>query len=385
MNPLPALSRDEISRYSRQLLLPEISMLGQQKLKAASVLIVGIGGLGSPIALYLAAAGVGRIGLVDADTVDISNLQRQIIHSTSANGTLKVESAKKKLEEINPLIQVDTYPINLDHTNAMQVSEGYDILVDGTDNIPSRYLLNDLAVLTHRPFIYGSIYRFEGQVSVFGLPEGPCYRCLFPDPPPPGSIPSCAVAGVLGVLPGLIGTLQATEVIKIITGAGKTLSGRLMLVDAMDMSIDTVNIRKRPNCPACGESPEIHELIDYEFWCGTGEDVDLSLAGKGLDLEPREVQNERLMNHPMLLVDIREPFEIELAKIEETLAIPMGDVDQRISEIPRDIPVVFFCRNGIRSAQIVRQLVQRSYTNVRNLHGGINAWADQIDPTIIQY
>ncbi|RPI21259.1 MAG: molybdopterin-synthase adenylyltransferase MoeB, partial [Chloroflexota bacterium] len=342
MTSLPPLSRDEISRYSRQLLLPEISMIGQQKLKAASVLIVGVGGLGSPIALYLAAAGVGRIGLVDADTVDISNLQRQIIHTTSSSGTLKVDSAKQRMLEINPLIQVDLFPVRFDHTNARQISDGYDILVDGTDNIPSRYLLNDLAVLTNRPYVYGSVYRFEGQVSVFGLPEGPCYRCLFPDPPPPGAIPSCSVAGVLGVLPGLVGTLQATEVIKLITGAGKTLLGKLMLLDTMDMSVETVNVRKRMDCPLCGNSPVIHELIDYDTWCGIGPDADMGSAGEGLDLEPEQVHQAQQAGKPYLLLDVRELFEINLANIPNTLAIPMGEIDNRLAEIPKDIPVVIF-------------------------------------------
>jgi adenylyltransferase/sulfurtransferase len=385
MKPLPALSREEISRYSRQILLPEISMVGQQKLKNASVLIIGLGGLGSPIALYLAAAGIGHLGLVDADAVDITNLQRQIIHTTGREGTLKVESAREQLLAINPLIQIDTYPVRINHTNARQICQGYDILVDGTDNIPSRYLLNDLAVLTRKPYIYGSIYRFEGQVSVFGMPDGPCYRCLFPEPPPPGMIPSCSTAGVLGVLPGMVGTLQAAEVIKLITGAGRSLSGRLMLVDALDMSIETVNVRKRKDCRICGDHPEIHELVDYELWCGTGPEADLGLVGEGYDIDPVLVKELRLNDPTITILDIREPFEKNLADIAGSKSIPMQDISSRLNEIPSDRPVIVFCRNGIRSAAVVRQLIQSGFNNVKNLRGGINAWASQVDTSISQY
>lgn len=385
MKELPALTRDEIKRYSRQILLPEISMRGQQKLKNASVLLVGVGGLGSPVALYLAAAGVGKIGLVDADRVDLSNLQRQVIHSTANEGMLKVESARQRIHEINPDIQVETFPVRIDRTNAEEISSAYDVIVDGTDNIPSRYLLNDLAVLSGKPFVYGSIYRFEGQASVFGAKDGPCYRCLFPEPPPPGMIPSCSTAGVLGALPGLIGSIQAIEVIKLITGAGKTLAGKLLLVDAIDLTIDKVNIRRRADCKLCGEKPEITKLIDYEHWCGTGLDLDMGSAGNGLDIEPDEVKKMMDQNQPFTFLDIREIFERQISDLPDTLHIPAAELPDRLDDLPRDKMVVIFCRNGIRSAQVVRDLHQKGYTQVRNLHGGINAWAEKIDSTLLPY
>jgi len=385
MNELPSLSRDEIKRYSRQILMPEISMRGQQKLKNASVLLVGVGGLGSPVALYLSAAGVGKIGLVDADRVDTTNLQRQVIHSTPNEGMLKVDSARKRMLEINPEIEVATYPVRIDRTNAEEISTNYDVIVDGTDNIPSRYLLSDLAVLTGKPFVYGSIYRFEGQVSVFATKDGPCYRCLFPEPPPPGMIPSCSTAGVLGALPGLIGSIQAIEVIKLITGAGKTLAGKLLLIDSIDLTIDKVNIHKRAECKICGKEPEIHQLIDYEQWCGTGPDQDVGMAGAGLDVEPADVKEMLDTNQPLTLLDVREEFEKQLADLQGSLHIPFLELSEKMAEIPRDKMVVIFCRNGIRSAQVVRELHQKGYTLVRNLHGGINAWAENIDPTLLPY
>ncbi len=385
MKKLPSLTRDEISRYSRQILLPEISMRGQQKMKAASVLLVGVGGLGSPIALYLAAAGVGRIGLVDADTVDISNLQRQVIHSTQSQGAWKVESARKRMLELNPQIRVETYATRIDHTNAEEISRGYDILVDGTDNIPSRYLLNDLAVLTHRPFVYGSIYRFEGQVSVFGAADGPCYRCMFPEPPPPGMVPSCSTAGVLGALPGLIGSIQAAETIKLITGCGRPLSGKLLLVDAIDMTFDRVNIRKRPGCKICGEAPEITSLIDYEQWCGDGPGQDPGSAGDGLDIEPLELKQLIEAHTPLYLLDVREEFEKFLTDLDGAVNIPLLEISGRLAEIPRDRLVIAYCRNGIRSAEVTRELSRKGFSMIKNLHGGINAWARQVDPEMQLY
>lgn len=382
---LPPLSREEIARYSRHILLPEIGMRGQQILKNASVLIVGAGGLGSPVALYLAAAGVGRIGLVDPDIVDTSNLQRQVIHSTNTQGTLKVESAKQRMLEINPFIQVQTYPTAIQSGNALDISEGYDILVDGTDNIPSRYLLSDLAVLTHKPYVYGSIYRFEGQVSVFGLDGQPCYRCLFPEPPPPGMIPSCALAGVMGILPGTIGTIQATEVIKLLTGIGKSLAGKLLLYDAMQMSFDVINIRRRKDCRVCGDNPEVTDLIDYEFWCGNGQEADPGSAGAGLDIEPSELVDLLKMQTDVLLVDVRESFEANLANITGALSIPVSELDQHRDELSTHKTTVLFCRNGLRSALAVQQLHKSGLNNIKNLHGGINSWIDQIDPTQIKY
>ncbi len=382
----PALSRDEITRYSRHILLPEIGMLGQQKLKKASVLIVGLGGLGSPIAMYLAAAGVGRIGLVDPDVVDLSNLQRQVIHATSSRGALKVESARHRMFEINPDIQIDMFPVPLTSTNALDVCAEYDILVDGTDNIPSRYLLSDLAVLTHRPYVYGSIYRFEGQVSVFGLQNQPCYRCLFPEPPPPGMVPPCSQAGVMGILPGTIGTIQATEVIKLITGIGQPLAGKLLLYDALQMTFDVVTIRKKESCPACGNSGRITDLIDYETWCGTGAETDLTSAGQGLDIEPQDLQDMLASGADVVLVDIREPFEASLADIPGSLKILPTDLEKKISPYKQQNQmIVLFCRNGTHTAPIVKKLSAGGMNNIRNLHGGINAWIDKVDALQTKY
>lgn len=361
-------------------------MRGQQMIKAASVMMVGVGGLGSPISLYLAAAGVGRIGLVDPDQVEVSNLQRQVIHSTFNQGMLKVESARRRITEINPSIQVETYPKRISSHNAMELVKDYDIIVDGTDNIPSRYLLSDLSVFTGKPMVYGSIYRFEGQVSVFGTKNGPCYRCLFPEPPPPGAIPTCEVAGVMGVLPGIIGTLQAIEVIKLITGIGKTLAGRLLLLDGLDMSIDIVNLRKRESCPVCGTSPSISSLIDYESWCGgPALNPDPGSAGVGLDIEPIDAARLIATNQQVVVLDVREPFEYELSKLPDALLIPQHQITERINEIPTGIPVIVICRNGIRSALVTQQLRALGYDQIVNLHGGINGWSDNVDPTIQKY
>ncbi len=349
------------------------------------MLIVGAGGLGSPIALYLAAAGVGKIGLVDPDVVDESNLQRQVIHSTLTKGDSKVESARQRMLEINPLIEVVTYPVPLVSANALEISDSYDILVDGTDNIPSRYLLSDLAVLTHKAYVYGSIYRFEGQVSVFGLDGQPCYRCLFPEPPPPGAIPPCSAAGVMGVLPGTIGTIQATEVIKLITGSGQTLAGKLLLYDALHMSFDIVKIKPRSNCAACGEHPQILDLIDYQLWCGEGPEYDPGSAGDGLDVEPIQLAEWMKTGESVTLVDIREPFEFALAEISNSILIPQGEIETRLSEL--DIPgkLILYCRNGVRSAITVKKLHHQGMLNIYNLHGGINAWIDQVDQHQTKY
>jgi sulfur-carrier protein adenylyltransferase/sulfurtransferase len=379
---LPDLTREEIARYSRHVLLPEIGMVGQQKLKNASVLIVGLGGLGSPIALYLAAAGVGRIGLVDPDVVDASNLQRQVIHSTRTKGSLKVESAREAMLAINPLIDVVTYPVPLVSTNALEISESYDILVDGTDNIPSRYLLSDLAVLTRKPYVYGSIYRFEGQVSVFGLEGKPCYRCLFPEPPPPGSIPPCSTAGVMGVLPGTVGTIQATEVIKLITGSGEPLAGKLLLYDALQMSFDIVKIKPRVNCAACGDHPTVMDLIDYQMWCGEGPEYDPSLVGEGLDLEPRQLAEWIKKGEKFTLVDIREPFETNLSAIPGAILISVAELESKVDEFLHSGKLILFCRNGIRSAMVVKKL---NRGGIYHLYGGINAWVDQVDRSQVKY
>ena len=382
----PELTQEEILRYSRHLLIPEVGLEGQEKLKAASVLIVGTGGLGSPIALYLAAAGVGRIGLVDYDVVDSSNLQRQIIHGSERVGQLKVDSARQRLLDLNPFIQIDTYNEVFSSQNAWQIADGYDILVDGSDNFPTRYLLNDLAVLSGRPYVYGSIFRFEGQVSVFDARKGACYRCLFPEPPPPGEVPSCAEGGVFGVLPGTVGTMQAAEVIKLILGIGEPLIDKLLLFDALDASLQSVRLRKNPKCRICGEQPEITQLIDYEAFCGVpARDVHAGLAGGDLDLEPVEILRRLQQGQALQLVDVRDPVEQQVSTLPGAVLIPLPELMQRLDEVDRDRPVVLFCRTGVRSVRALRLLAAQGYSQVYSLKGGINAWADQVDPTIRKY
>jgi sulfur-carrier protein adenylyltransferase/sulfurtransferase len=382
---LPGLSHSEILRYSRHLLIPEVGLEGQRKLKAASVLVIGTGGLGSPVALYLAAAGVGHIGLVDYDVVDFSNLQRQVIHGTSGLGELKVESARKRMLDINPDIQVDVYNEPFTSENAMRIAQDYDILIDGTDNFPTRYLVNDLCVLTGKANVYGSIFRFDGQVSVFDARLGPCYRCLFPEPPPPGLVPSCAEGGVLGVLPGTIGTLQATEALKLILGIGEPLIGKLMLYNALDMSFDFVKLRKNPNCKVCGANPEVTELIDYEAFCGVpGHDHDEGAVGGGWDIEPLELQKrmaERSTGNHMRLIDVREPHELEISQIEGARLIPLGQLASRLPELDSAEDIVLFCKSGTRSARALELLLSAGFRKVKNLKGGINAWARQVDPS----
>lgn len=381
-----ALSQAEIFRYSRHMLIPEVGLEGQQKLKNTSVLIVGTGGLGSPVALYLAAAGIGRIGLVDYDVVEESNLQRQVIHSTEWVGRPKVESARQRLLELNPFIKVDPYNVVLSAENADRISEGYDILVDGTDNFPTRYLLNDLAVLTGRPFVYGSIFRYEGQVSVFDARRGPCYRCLFSEPPPPGSVPSCGEAGVFGVLPGTIGSIQATEVIKLALGSGEPLVGRLLLYDALEMSFQTIQLRKNPQCKICGEQPEVTHLIDYEAFCGAParEQADQD-AGEGWDLSPLEVAERLRQGEPLELIDVRDPIEQQVSALPAARLIPLEQILHRSGELDPEKEYVLFCRTGVRSARAVRLLAAAGFGKVKNLAGGINAWAEQVDPSLWRY
>lgn len=382
----PELSQDEILRYSRHLLIPEVGLEGQRKLKNASVLVVGTGGLGSPVALYLAAAGVGRLGLVDYDVVDSSNLQRQVIHGTGRVGYLKVESARSRLADLNPYIQIDAYNEVFSSDNAWRIAAGYDILVDGTDNFPTRYLINDLAVLTGRPYVYGSIFRFEGQVSVFDARKGACYRCLFPEPPPPGMVPSCAEGGVFGVLPGTVGTLQATEVIKLILGIGEPLINKLMLYDALDASLQTVQLRKNPSCRVCGEHAQITHLIDYEEFCGVpARDEHAGIAGEDWDIEPREVQR-RMQNHEAIqLVDVREPVELQISSLPGALSMPMSQLPQRFNELDPNKELVLFCRTGVRSVQALRFLIDQGFAHLHSLKGGINAWSKQVDPAIKRY
>ena len=380
------LSHEEILRYSRHLLIPEVGLSGQKKIKAASVLVIGTGGLGSPVALYLAAAGVGRIGLGDYDQVDASNLQRQVIHGTSQLGELKVVSARQRMLDINPDIQVDIYNEPFTSANAMQIAQDYDILIDGTDNFPTRYLSNDVSVLLGKPNVYGSIYRFDGQVSVFDARQGPCYRCLFPEPPPPGLVPSCAEGGVLGVLPGTIGTLQATEALKLILGIGETLNGRLLLFNALDMSFDFVNLRKNPNCKICGPNPEVTQLIDYEDFCGVpGHDHEEGSAGGDWDIEAVQLAEQLHQGQPIHLLDVREPHELEISRLDGADLIPLGQLAARLSELDSAEEMVVFCKAGTRSARALELLASAGFRKVKNLKGGINAWAREVDPSLPVY
>jgi len=383
-----ALSHDEIRRYSRHLILPEVGVEGQKKLKAASILLIGTGGLGSPLALYLAAAGVGRIGLVDYDVVDESNLHRQVIHGTRDVGRPKLDSAAETIADLNPFVTIDRYNVPLSSANALDILAGYDVIIDGTDNFPTRYLVNDACVLLGKPNIYGSIFRFEGQVSVFYAKEGPCYRCLFPSPPPPGLVPSCADGGVLGVLPGTIGTLQATEAIKLITGIGQPLIGRLLLYDALEMSFETIRLRKDPDCPVCGPNPTVTELIDYEAFCGVPAHDRSTFAGDGAPVRAitvDEVKARLDAGDDLLLLDVREPQEWAISAIPGALRIPKGQVADRRSELPADRDIVVYCRTGARSADAIRTLQMHGYTRLYNMAGGINAWARRIDPSLPIY
>jgi sulfur-carrier protein adenylyltransferase/sulfurtransferase len=388
MMPVPAfpgLTREEILRYSRHLLIPEVGLDGQRKLKGSSALVIGTGGLGSPVALYLAAAGVGRIGLVDYDVVDSSNLQRQVIHGTSTIGRLKVDSAREKLLDLNPDIEVETYNEPFTSENAMRIAKDYDILLDGTDNFPTRYMTNDVAVFLGKPNVYASIYRFDGQVSVFYAKEGPCYRCLFPEPPPPGLVPSCAEGGVLGVLPGTIGTIQATEAIKVLLGIGQPLIGKLLLYNALDMSFDFVKLKKNPKCRVCGPNADVHELIDYEEFCGVpGHDHDEGSAGEGYDITAKDLSTRLKQNH-LVLLDVREPHELEISALPGAVNIPLGTLAARLSEIDLAQDLVVFCKTGGRSTRALELLVSAGFKKVKNLKGGINAWAQEIDPNMPIY
>jgi adenylyltransferase/sulfurtransferase len=385
-SPLPELTTDDLSRYSRHLILPEVGMEGQRKLKAARVLCVGTGGLGSPLALYLAAAGIGTLGLVDFDVVDASNLQRQIIHSTRDIGRKKLDSAAEKLTALNPALNVVKHETMLSSANALEIIKDYDIVADGTDNFPTRYLVNDACVLLGKPNAYGSIFRFEGQASVFSTEEGPCYRCLYPEPPPPGLVPSCAEGGVLGILPGLVGVIQATEVIKLILGKGNPLIGRLLLVDALSMRFRELKLRKNPECPVCGENPTVKELIDYQQFCGIlPESKEEKAMKNGIpQLNVKELKRRRDAGETVFLLDVREPYEYQIAQIGGTL-IPQNDVPNRLNEIPRDREIIVQCRSGARSQKIAEFLKQSGYPQVVNLSGGILAWSDEIDPKVQKY
>ena len=380
------LSHEEIMRYSRHLLIPEVGLEGQKTLKASSVLVIGTGGLGSPVAMYLAAAGVGRIGLVDYDIVDSSNLQRQIIHGTSRIGDLKVDSARDRMLDINPDVNVEIYNEPFTSENAMRIAKGYDLVIDGTDNFPTRYLVNDACVMLGIPNVYGSIYRFDGQVSVFDGRDGPCYRCLFPEPPPPGLVPSCAEGGVLGVLPGTIGSLQASEGLKLLLNIGSSLKGRLLLYNALDMSFDYVKLRKNPDCKVCSPNPEITELIDYEEFCGVpAHDADEGSAGVEWDIEATELNDLLSGSNRPKLIDVREPHELQIAELEGAELFPLGQLAGRLSELDTADELVIFCKSGGRSARALELLVGAGFRKVKNLKGGINAWSREIDPTIPLY
>ena len=382
---LPELNHEEILRYSRHLLIPEVGLEGQRKLKNSSALIVGTGGLGSPVSLYLAAAGVGRIGLVDYDTVDSSNLQRQIIHGTSTIGKLKVESAKAKLLDLNPDIQVDVYNEPYTSENAMRIAKDYDIILDGTDNFPTRYLTNDVAVFLGKPNVYASIFRFDGQVSVFYAKEGPCYRCLFPEPPPPGLVPSCAEGGVLGILPGTIGTIQATEALKVLLGIGDPMIGRLLLYNALDMSFDFVQLKKNPKCRVCGPNADIKELIDYEEFCGVpGHDHEDGSAGSELDITAQEL-SERVKTNHLKLLDVREPHELEISALPNAINIPLGPLAGRLTDLDSAEDMVVFCKGGTRSMRAIELLSSAGFKKLKNLKGGINSWAKDVDTKLPIY
>jgi sulfur-carrier protein adenylyltransferase/sulfurtransferase len=376
------LSNDEIARYSRHLIMPEVALDGQKKLKAARVLTIGAGGLGSPLALYLAAAGVGTIGIVDFDVVDESNLQRQIIHGTSDLGRPKLESARDRIEDINPNVNVETFGEPLSSENALEIFEDFDVIVDGTDNFPTRYLVNDASVLTGKPNVYGSIFRFEGQASVFYAEEGPCYRCLYPEPPPPGLVPSCAEGGVLGILPGAIGTIQATETVKLILGIGEPLIGRLLLYDALGMSFREMKLRKDPNCPVCGENPTVTELIDYQEFCGIPQQA--AQAGEVPEITVQELKGRLENGNRVSVLDVREPHEYEVANIGARL-IPLNELPERLVELDRDEPLAVHCKTGGRSARAVKLLRDAGFQNVYNVKGGIDAWSEEIDPGVPKY
>ena len=384
------LSRDELVRYSRHLALPSVGREGQLKLREARVLLVGAGGLGSPVALYLAAAGIGGLGIVDGDRVDLSNLQRQVLHGTGDIGRRKTASARDRLYDINPNVAVETFDEPLTSANALEILAGYDIVIDGTDNFPTRYLVNDACVLLGKPNVYGSIIRFEGQASVFATPDGPCYRCLFREPPPPGMVPNCAEGGVLGVLPGLIGVVQATEAIKLALGAGDTLAGRLLLVDALRMRFREIALRRDPECPACG-TRELRELIDYEEFCGMHRRHEEAPAAAGADgapafeIAPDELSERLSRGEPVELIDVREPYEWEIARIEGARLVPLGTIAGAVGSLDPAREYVVYCHHGSRSAAAVEFLRDRGFGRARNLEGGIDRWSAEVDPSVPQY
>ena len=383
------LSQDQIARYSRHLLLPEVGVESQEKLCTAKVLCIGTGGLGSPLGLYLAAAGVGKLGLIDFDVVDQSNLQRQVLHGESTVGKLKVDSAKSRLADINSDVEVVTYNIRLSSENAMEIFKGYDIIVDGTDNFPTRYLANDAAVLLGKPYIYGCILRFEGQASVFYSKEGPCYRCLYPEPPPPGLVPSCAEGGVLGILPGIVGLIQATEVVKIILGKGDTLVGRLMLFDALGMKFREMKLRKDKDCPICGDNPTITELIDYEQFCGIPSASEEEADNAKWEVSADEVKLKLDRSDEFILVDVREPSEYDICRIDGSILIPLGKIEEmepkNLNGISKSNKIILHCKAGVRSLKAAKALKKMGFEDVKSMAGGIESWSERIDPSVPRY
>ncbi len=388
--PDPAtLSPEESLRYARHLILPEVGPAGQARLRDSRVLIIGAGGLGSPTAMYLAAAGVGTLGLVDFDVVDASNLQRQIIHGTSDLGHPKLDSARATIREINPHVHVETYPVRLGSGNAIEIFRDYEVIVDGTDNFPTRYLANDASVILRKPYVYGSVYRFEGQNSVFAIPGEPCYRCLFAEPPPPGMVPSCAEGGVLGVVPGIVGTIQTMETIKLLLGLGDTLAGRILMFDALRMKFRELRLKRDPECPVCGDSPTVTELIDYEVFCGVlpEEKGPTSMEPDEMEISVTELKGMVDRGDPVVLVDVREQYEWDIGNLgpQGAKLIPLKDLPNRLEEIDPDSDVIVYCRTGARSDRAAQFLRDQGYERVRNLDGGIRAWSEEIDPSIPKY
>ncbi|HXN65460.1 MAG TPA: molybdopterin-synthase adenylyltransferase MoeB [Candidatus Acidoferrales bacterium] len=382
--PAPKLSREEILRYSRHLIMPEVGMDGQLKLKQARVLMIGAGGLGAPLGLYLAAAGVGHLGILDFDVVDFTNLQRQVTFSTQDVGKAKSEAAKARLASLNPAIEITTYNTRLTSVNALDLFRDYDLIVDGTDNFPTRYLVNDACVLLGKPNVYGSIFRFEGQVSIFGMPDGPCYRCLYPEPPPPGLVPSCAEGGVLGVLPGIVGSLQAIEAIKLILGNGEPLVGRLLLFDALAMRFRELKLKKNPACPLCGEHRTITKLIDYEEFCGIRGEEAPAAATDVPEITPVDLKARLERGDDLFILDVREPHEYQICNLNGYL-IPLGDLPKRVNELDSSREIVAHCRSGKRSADAVNFLKQAGFRKIWNLKGGVLAWSDEVDPSMPKY
>jgi adenylyltransferase/sulfurtransferase len=382
--PPATLSKEEILRYSRHLIMPEVGMEGQLKLKSAKVALIGTGGLGAPLGMYLAAAGIGRIGLVDFDVVDFTNLPRQVIHGTKDVGRKKLDSAAETMLDINPFLEIDRHETALTSENALQILKDYDIVVDGTDNFPTRYLVNDACVLLGKPNVYGSIFRFEGQATVFAYEGGPCYRCLYPEPPPPGLVPSCAEGGVLGILPGTIGLIQATETVKLILGIGEPLVGRLLLYDALAMRFRELKLRRNTECPVCGDHPTIRELIDYQEFCGIPNQPHEPVAAEG-DIDPVEVKAKLDRGDRFVLIDVREPHEYQICNIPGAKLIPLGDLPKRVSELNSADEIVAHCKSGMRSAKAVDFLKQAGFRKVRNMKGGILAWSDKVDPSVPKY